>query len=140
MTSHQTSPVNQSAGALLVGCCLRSSMGISFEIGSGSGSARDELDGGGAGLGVGDVLDDALGVGAVLRAVLGVDRPVEGCVAVGVDKGDVLVDASRADVALVACSGAPVPAVTSFDGAYVEIVAMADDPHRHRVARRAVAA
>jgi hypothetical protein len=61
-------------------------------------SAGYEFDRGGSCPGVHDAADDPFAVAAVLVAVGGVDLVVE--VGVGVDEGDVLVDAAGLDVAL----------------------------------------
>ena len=82
--------------------------------------------------------DDACGVAAVLCAVGGVDLVID--IAVGVHEGDVFVNATSLDVAFVARLSATEPGGGApVDGSDVEVVAVADDPNRHRISQRAVA-
>ena len=58
---------------------------------------------------------------------------------VGRGEGDVALDAAGPDAAGAAGEGSPVPAVVgAVGGADVQVVADADDPHRHERPQRAV--
>lgn len=83
--------------------------------------------------------DDASGVAAVLSAVHGVDLVVD--VGVGLlHKGDVFLDAAGPDPPFVAHLSATEPgAGAPVNGSHVEVVAVADDPNRHRLSQHAVA-
>src|SRR6516162_3629619 len=75
---------------------------------------------------------------AILGAVRGVDLVVEG--GGGILKDDVLVDATSLDVALVAQLSTAKPRGSApVTGSDVEVVAVANDPNRHRFSQRAVA-
>src|SRR5215472_6146879 len=75
---------------------------------------------------------------AILGAVRGVDLVVEG--GGGILKDDVLVDATSLDVALVAQLSTAKPRGSApVTGSDVEVVAVANDPNRHRCSQRAVA-
>jgi hypothetical protein len=79
----------------------------------------------------------ALGVAVVLRAVRGVDLVVH---VVPLDEEDVLVDAAGLDAAFVTHLNTAEPrGRASVDGADVQVVAVANDPDRHRLSERAVA-
>src|SRR5215471_4149002 len=76
---------------------------------------------------------------AILGAVRGVDLVVEGGGG-GILKDDVLVDATSLDVALVAQLSTAKPRGSApVTGSDVEVVAVANDPNRHRFSHRAVA-
>src|ERR1700733_8700651 len=83
-----------------------------------------------------------LDVGAALAPGLaaggGVDLVVDGGVGL-VGEGDVLADPVGLDAALVAFARVAIPGTASASvGADVKVVAGADNPDRHRVARRAI--
>ena len=99
--------------------------------------AGDESEGDAVGARSDDGADDARPVAVVLVVVRDVDRRLVGVGPVG--EGDVGFDTTGTDPAGAAGRGAPVPAVIgSVSGADVEVVAGADDPHRHVRAQRAV--
>src|SRR5439155_27248236 len=83
-----------------------------------------------------DAADDAFGVSGVLSAVRRVELVVD---VLRLDEEHVLVDTAGFDVGFVArlCAAEP-GGRASIDGADVEVVIAADDPHRHRLAQRAV--
>src|SRR5260370_27390306 len=99
---------------------------------------RDDLEGRGARRSAQDGVDDAGGIAAVFAAVCSVDLVVD--VVVGVHEAHVFVDAACADVPLIAIPRTTEPSAGApVDGSDVEIVAVADDPDRHRLSQRAVA-
>src|SRR5262249_20369500 len=98
--------------------------------------ARHQFDCRGSCLGGPHRIDPLCAMTAVLGAVGGIDRVVED--GVGIHKSDVSVDAASLDVAFAAHSSAAVPGgAAPVTGSDVKVVAMADDPDRHRLAPRA---
>jgi len=99
--------------------------------------ARHELERRASRLRARDGVDVAGSVSIVLRAVGGVDLVVH---VVRLDEENVFVDAAGVNVCFVVALGAAESRCGApVDGSDVEVVAMADDPDRHRVAQRAAA-
>src|SRR6202011_4947959 len=102
-----------------------------------AGGARDEFDRGQSRLWRQHTIKDAAGVSAVLGAVGRIDVRLD--VVVGVDEGDVLLNTAGPYPALVLLLGTSEPMGRGpFDGSKVQVVAVANHPHGHRLSQRAI--
>src|SRR6202022_4527598 len=85
-----------------------------------------------------DTIKDASGVSAVFGTVGSIDFGVN--VVAGVDEGDVLLNTAGPYPTLVPLLGPTEPmSIAPSNGSEVQVVAVPDDPHRHRFSQRAVA-
>src|SRR4029077_15392129 len=100
--------------------------------------ARHEFDGRGSRVRRQHAVENASGVSAVLGPIGRVNFVVD-C-ALGVDECDVVLNAAGSYSTLVPLPGIPEP-MSTFppDGANVQVVAVTDDPHGHRLSRRVIA-